>query len=133
MSLLKDVRYGVRMLGKSPFFTAVAALSLALGIGAGTSIFSLVNAILLRSLPVPNPHELCIIKWSMSIPDWDEWEEKLGKVSLPVAMNGNRVSLRGFKALRDQCRPLADVFGYNQIAMGTAFRARHEAIVANGI
>jgi len=54
----QDLVYGARMLAKSPAFTAVAILSLALGIGANTAIFSLIDALLLRQLPVPNPREL---------------------------------------------------------------------------
>ena len=88
-SLIQDVRYEFRMLLRKPGFAAVALLTLALGIGANTAIFSLVNAVLLRPLPFAEPNRLALIKESLP---------KLGWLDLSVSAaefldyrDGNRV------------------------------------------
>ena len=60
-SLLQDLNYGVRAMLRSPAFTIVALLSLAFGIGANTAIFSLLDAVMLRSLPVKEPSQLVLL------------------------------------------------------------------------
>src|SRR5690349_16287300 len=59
-ALWQDVRFGLRILRKNPGFTAVAVVTLALGIGANTAIFSLVDSVLINSMPVKNPRELVL-------------------------------------------------------------------------
>ncbi|MCA1591405.1 MAG: ABC transporter permease [Acidobacteria bacterium] len=100
-NLWQDLRYAVRMLLKNPGFTAVAVISLALGIGANTSIFSFVNAILLRPLPVAEPERLAFVYSGSrsdpynvsSYPDYVDYRDKNEVLSDLVAYSGINVSL----------------------------------------
>ena len=81
--LLRDLRYGLRMLRRSPIFTAVAILSLALGIGANAAIFQLIDTIRLRSLPVANPQELAEVR-ADGARDFGVSDDPNSKVTYPL-------------------------------------------------
>src|SRR5512133_2133742 len=92
-TILRDLRYAARRLRRTPGFTLVAVLSLALGIGANTAAFSLVNAILLRKPPLARPEELAEIHSStpsfpfnvFSYPDYEDFLRATGDVFSGVA------------------------------------------------
>src|SRR5438045_2111457 len=104
-TFLRDARYALRALLKSPGFTSVAVLSLALGVGANTAIFSIVNAVLLHSLPFSHPERLVKIVASnrgvgardigLSVPEFDDLRSRAGVFDEVTALQGGPTNLTG--------------------------------------
>ena len=107
-SLLQDIRYGARMLTKNAGFTAIAVLTLALGIGANTAIFSVVNAELLRPLPFHDPGRLVSIGVTNSrtgwksgnadYPDFEDWRSQNQVFEKMSAYYENKLTLTGVQS-----------------------------------
>ncbi len=101
--LLQDVRYGVRVLLKSPGFALVAVLALALGIGANTAIFSVVNGVLLRPLPFKTADRLVFMsEWSQQVPNMSvsypnflDWQAQATSFDALAAFRSNGFVLTG--------------------------------------
>jgi len=102
-TLIHDLKYGLRMLAKNPGFTAVAVLTLALGIGADTSLFSVVNGVLLNPLPYPEPDQLVTLHESkpnfhtgaISYPNFQDWQKYNHTFSSMAVARGYGFTLTG--------------------------------------
>jgi predicted permease len=102
-SLVQDVRYALRVLSKSPGFTAIALLTLALGIGANTALFSVVNGVLLNPLPFPNPDQLVALysktdnfgQASITYLNFLDWQKNNHSFSSLCAFRSDNYNLTG--------------------------------------
>jgi putative ABC transport system permease protein len=140
--LWQDIRYAFRVIAKSPGFTAAAVLTLALGIGANTAIFSVVNAVLLRPLPYPHPEQIITIfdvqpsygNAPMSYPEFADWRNK-SQVFQTVAAAANRPYTVTNLSVPEQVRGLRvstnylDLLG-GQFIFGRNFRPEEEPFSA---
>src|SRR5271167_3463787 len=102
MRLFQDLRYAFRLLTKSPAFTLIAILTLALGIGANTAIFSVVNGVLLRPLPFRDPSRLVLIAEKSSFPvistsfeNYLDWRDQSHSFESTQAVRSGAITLTG--------------------------------------
>jgi len=116
-TLWQDVRYGLRMLAKNPGFTAVAVLTLALGIGANTGIFSVMRQVLLQRLPVPHPEQLVLLYGP---------GPKSGHVSSDEGDGSESFSYPMYVDLRDHNSVFAGLAAKANYPVGVAFRGQTE-------
>jgi predicted permease len=119
-SLAQDIRYGIRQLRRSPGFTAIAVLSLALGIGANTAIFQLIDVIRLKMLPVKNPQQLAFV-------DFEKGSSRSGWFSTRSA----RLTYAQWEQIRANQQAFTDVFAWSSTRFNLA--SGGEARYAEGL
>jgi putative ABC transport system permease protein len=140
-TLWQDLRYGARMLLRKPGFTSIAVITLALGIGANTAIFSVVNSVLLRPLPYPNAERLMTIwedhrarngpvnEWT-SPPGFEDWRDQAKSFDHVVALQGWQPTLTGLGAPEQLLGALVshDTFAMLGVtpALGRSFRPEED-------
>jgi macrolide transport system ATP-binding/permease protein len=136
----QDLRYAVRMMASNRTFTALALLVLALGIGANTAIYSFMDSILLRSLPVPDPERLVVLKWRTAQPG-SAASGKTRKQSLSTTgsyLDPELGQIRSvfpypaFELFQQQSAAFSSVFAYRG-AQGLKLTVRGQATLADGV
>ncbi len=136
-TLLQDLRYAIRLLGKSPGFTAIAILTLALGIGANTAIFTVVNAVLLRPLGFRDPSRVVLVAEKSAYPtvstsyqNYVDWRDQSHSFESMEATRGTTITLTGSGEperlnARMATAPLFSLLGVNAI-LGRTFLSEED-------
>jgi predicted permease len=111
-SLVQDVRFALRMLRKSPGFTAVAILTLALGIGANTAVFSMVNGVMLSALAVPDAQRLVVLQWTAKKSPKNVDESSFGDCGVTEGPASCSISYPMFQALQSRANVFSSVAAF---------------------
>ena len=137
-TFLRDLRYGARMLRRSPIVTTVAILSLALGIGANTALFSVVDAVLLKTLPVEAPDRLLVFEWQAGRAFRTTGMSGTSNVAVPPNMRGLSLFRYEIVERMQQAQvaagsetPLSDLFAFGPVSKLTA-KVGDEAEIIKG-
>src|SRR5581483_1287580 len=133
-SLWQDLRYGLRMIRKAPGFTAIAVMSLALGIGANTALFSVVDAMLLRKLPVKEPERLALFQ--------AQWGKNFSPGSYSGSIDrdpntgqsiGTSFPYQTYQRLREQESALSEVFAFADMSLNVSADGQAEVVSAQAV
>ncbi len=109
-SIIQDLRFGLRQLRRNPGFAAVVVITLALGIGANTAIFSAIQAVMLSALPVKDPQQLVVLKWKSK-----RWPSRVSETGIT---SSEAFSYQSFELFREQRRAFSSVFAFAPLGFG---------------
>src|SRR5215813_6200816 len=143
-TMMHDLRYALRMLARNPMFAAIAVLTMALGIGANSAIFTVVNAVLLRPLPFRDPSRLVIVAEknaygviSTSYQNWIDWRDQSRSYESMEATRAASVTLTGSGEperlnLRNMTAGAFSLLGVNAV-VGRTFTAEEDSPNGNAV
>ena len=130
---VKDLQYSLRMIAKSPVFASVVILSLALAIGVNTAIFSLVNAVLLKSLPVKNPQELVLFGSVAGADTFVAGHSGNGRRDKKTGLRyRSSLSSQMFQRMKEQNQTMTDLFAFAPVFHNLNFSVDNQAGIATG-